>query len=150
MLAHLYHGGPKSCGSITISGTESILLACIAYRNRAYGLGIRRPEIVIAQNAHIGFAKAAKCLGMRVVRVQLNKNYEVDVNAMKRAISRETCMLVASMPSYVYGTMDNVEKISQVSVEKLQRIGLARHTIQYSCARRCLSGRVSSTVYGAL
>uniref|UniRef100_A0A914CV29 sphinganine-1-phosphate aldolase n=1 Tax=Acrobeloides nanus TaxID=290746 RepID=A0A914CV29_9BILA len=116
MLAQLYHGGSKSCGSITISGTESILLACIAYRNRAFKLGLRKPEIVIPKNAHIGFAKAAKLLDIRVVRVPLSKNFEVNVSAMKRAISRETCMLVASMPSYVYGTMDNIDKISQLGI----------------------------------
>lgn len=29
ILCSLYHGGPRSCGTITVSGTESILLACI-------------------------------------------------------------------------------------------------------------------------
>ncbi len=32
MVANMYHGDDKSCGMMTSGGTESILLACLAYR----------------------------------------------------------------------------------------------------------------------
>jgi glutamate/tyrosine decarboxylase-like PLP-dependent enzyme len=37
-----------------------------------------------------------------------------DVGAIKRAIGRESCMIVASAPGSVFGVMDNVEEIAQV------------------------------------
>ncbi len=35
----------KACGITTTGGTESILFACLAYRNRGYKMGIKRPEM---------------------------------------------------------------------------------------------------------
>ena len=35
----------KGCGITTSGGTESILFACMAYRNRAYKMGIKKPEM---------------------------------------------------------------------------------------------------------
>lgn len=36
---------------------------------------------------------------MKIIRVPLNKMMEVDIRAMRRAISRNTAMLVCSTPS---------------------------------------------------
>ncbi len=41
---------------MTIGGTESILLACKAYRDRGYARGIKRPEmyvLIISRVIHI-------------------------------------------------------------------------------------------------
>lgn len=35
IVANLYNGDDKSCGMLTSGGTESILLACLAYREKA-------------------------------------------------------------------------------------------------------------------
>ena len=35
MACDMFQGGPESCGCVTTGGTESILLACKAYRDRA-------------------------------------------------------------------------------------------------------------------
>jgi sphinganine-1-phosphate aldolase len=42
----LFNGDKNnSCGITTTGGTESILFACLAYRNRGYKMGIKRPEM---------------------------------------------------------------------------------------------------------
>lgn len=87
MVAHLFNGGSSTCGSITSGGTESILLACKAYRD--YGRevnGIEHPNMVIPTTAHTAFDKAAKYLGITVKTVKLDLNtYKVDLRAMERA-----------------------------------------------------------------
>uniref|UniRef100_A0A915D1X6 sphinganine-1-phosphate aldolase n=1 Tax=Ditylenchus dipsaci TaxID=166011 RepID=A0A915D1X6_9BILA len=108
MLCSLYHGGARSCGALTTSGSESIILACLAYRNRAMKRGVRKPEIIVGNNAHVGFSKAAKLLGMRIVRVRSNSKYEVNVGAIKRAIDSRVC------PGFVFGAMDSIEEISRL------------------------------------
>ncbi|KAI3411973.1 hypothetical protein GPALN_002027 [Globodera pallida] len=123
ILCSLFHGGAKSCGVITTSGSESVILACLAYRNFANKNGIRRPEIMVASNAHVAFFKAAKILGMRVVRIQTNSKSVVNVGALKRAIGRETCLIVASAPAFVTGIMDDIEEISQLGL----RFGVPVH-----------------------
>jgi sphinganine-1-phosphate aldolase len=35
----------KACGITTSGGTESIIFACLAYRNRGYKMGIKHPEM---------------------------------------------------------------------------------------------------------
>ncbi len=47
MCCQLFRGGPDSCGSITTGGTESIILACKAYRDYARNVkGIEHPVMV--------------------------------------------------------------------------------------------------------
>lgn len=93
MLCSLYHGGIRSCGTVTTSASESAILACLAYRNFAYKKGIRKPEIILGRNADVCFLKAASLLGVRVVYIDMNDKFKLDVGSVKRAISSETCMV---------------------------------------------------------
>ncbi|CAG9535217.1 unnamed protein product [Cercopithifilaria johnstoni] len=115
IVASLLHGGPGSCGTVTSNDTESNMLACLTYRNRAFARGIRHPEMLVPVTAHAAFDKAAKVLQMRIRHIPVDKNKRVDVGAMKYAISNETCMLVASAPNYPFGTIDNIKAISELS-----------------------------------
>lgn len=94
MLCSLYHGGTRACGTITTSAAESIILACNAYRNMAIKKGIRKPEIIIGRNADVSFNQAAKMLGMRIVRIPMDQDGSLDLSAIKRSISFETCMVI--------------------------------------------------------
>jgi sphinganine-1-phosphate aldolase len=95
MIAHLFNGGPSTCGCMTTGGTESILMAVKAYRD--YGRevnGIDRPNIVIPTTAHTAFDKAAKYLGITVKTVRVDTvTYKVDLKAMERAINKNTIMV---------------------------------------------------------
>ncbi|KAG8135314.1 putative Sphingosine-1-phosphate lyase 1 protein [Naja naja] len=81
MACTLFHGGPKSCGTMTSGGTESILLACKAYRDLAYEKGIKYPEMLVPVSAHAAFDKAAHYFRIKI--------------AMKKAITKNTAMLLA-------------------------------------------------------
>ncbi|EHH19110.1 hypothetical protein EGK_19755 [Macaca mulatta] len=113
----LFNGGPDSCGCVTSGGTESILMACKAYRDLAFEKGIKTPEIVAPQSAHAAFNKAASYFGMKIVRVPLTKMMEVDVRAMRRAISRNTAMLVCSTPQFPHGVIDPVPEVAKLAVK---------------------------------
>lgn len=95
MAATLFNGDDESCGSITSGGTESILLACRAYRN--YGReekGIEKPNMVLPVTAHTAFDKAADYLGIRVRRTKLDtKTYKADLKALEKAIDSNTIMV---------------------------------------------------------
>ncbi|VDD77651.1 unnamed protein product [Mesocestoides corti] len=45
MCLTMFNGDADSCGTMTSGGTESLMLACLAYRNLAYKQGIKRPEM---------------------------------------------------------------------------------------------------------
>ncbi|XP_027714151.1 sphingosine-1-phosphate lyase 1 isoform X1 [Vombatus ursinus] len=117
IVCTLFNGGPESCGCVTSGGTESILMACKAYRDLAYEKGIKFPEIVAPVSVHAAFEKAAHYFGMKLVRIRLNKKMEVDVKAMRRAISRNTAMLVCSVPQFPHGVIDPVPEVAKLAVK---------------------------------
>ncbi|KAG7279818.1 hypothetical protein CRUP_013728 [Coryphaenoides rupestris] len=104
MTCTLFHGGPESCGTVTSGGTESILMACKAYRDMAYERGIKHPEILAPKSVHAAFDKAAHYFGMTLV------------HAMRRAINRNTAMLVCSAPQFPHGIIDPVEEVAKLAV----------------------------------
>ncbi|KAF7388571.1 hypothetical protein HZH68_012513 [Vespula germanica] len=115
---HLFNGNKNSCGTMTTGGTESIILACKAYRDYGREIkGIKKPEMVVPITAHSSFDKAAQYLNIKVRTVPVNPySYTVSITAMEKAINKNTVMLVASTPNFPYGTMDNVEAVSKLGL----------------------------------
>ncbi|XP_047510028.1 uncharacterized protein LOC125052958 isoform X4 [Pieris napi] len=118
MAINLFHGDDKCCGTVTTGGTESIMMACKAFRDRAYNKGISNPQMVLATTAHTAFDKAAQYLGISVVTVPVNPDtLTVDIDAVKKAIGRRTCLIVGSAPNFPYGTMDDIRALSNIALE---------------------------------
>merc|ERR1712212_935629 len=70
MCCSIFNGGPSSCGCVTTGGTESIILACKAYRDLARDdMGIELTEMLVPVTAHAAFDKAAAMLGMIIKHV---------------------------------------------------------------------------------
>lgn len=80
---------------MTTGGTESIMMACKAYRD--YGRetkGITQPNIVMPVTAHSGFDKSAQYLGLYVKTVAVDPDTTtVDLRAMEKAITKNTVMV---------------------------------------------------------
>ncbi|THD19910.1 Sphingosine-1-phosphate lyase [Fasciola hepatica] len=57
MCVDLFHGDDQACGTTTSGGTESIMLACLAYRELSLERGIRNPVMLIPESAHPAFDK---------------------------------------------------------------------------------------------
>lgn len=81
---------------MTTGGTESILLACKAYRDYAKNVkGIYRPEMVIPVTAHAAFDKAALFLKIRVRTVPVSQDsYTANITEMRKAINRNTILVI--------------------------------------------------------
>lgn len=86
---------------MTTGGTESLIMACKAYRDYAKETrGVVKPEIVMPVTAHSGFDKAAQYLGLRVKSIPLDHaTAKVDIKAMEKAISRNTVMVCKNIVS---------------------------------------------------
>lgn len=80
---------------MTTGGTESILMAVKAYRDYAiFERGIRHPNIVVPSTAHPAFDKAAQYLKIKIIHVKIDsKTTSVDIAAMKKAITNNTCLV---------------------------------------------------------
>jgi sphinganine-1-phosphate aldolase len=113
------HGGTESAGFMTSGGTESILLAVRAARERAQvERGITEPEMVLPASAHAAFEKAADYFGVRSVRVPVGPDWRADVDAMQAAITDRTALIVASAPQYPQGVVDPVVAIATIANER--------------------------------
>ena len=89
------HGGEEAAGFITSGGTESILLAVRAARERGRAeRGVTEPEMVLAESAHAAFEKAADYFGVRSVRVPVDAGWRADVGAMADAVNDRTVLVV--------------------------------------------------------
>ncbi|CAK1599076.1 unnamed protein product [Parnassius mnemosyne] len=118
MAINLFHGDEECCGTVTSGGTESIIMACKAFRDLAYSKGISNPQIIVPSTAHSAFDKAAQYLNLSVVTIPVSEDtYTVDVDAVRNAIGRRTCLIVGSAPNYPYGTMDDIGALSALAAE---------------------------------
>ncbi|CAH8493439.1 unnamed protein product [Dicrocoelium dendriticum] len=119
MCLAMFHGNEDACGTTSSGGTESIMLSCLAYRELARSKGIRRPVIIAPASVHAAFDKAAHYFSMDLVRIPVVPgSFKADVNAMRRAINKSTCMLVASAPGFPHGIIDPVEEIAALGAAR--------------------------------
>jgi len=125
MACSIFNGGADSCGCVTTGGTESIILACKAYRDLAREeKGIEVAEMIVPVTAHAAFDKAAVMLGMSIKHIPVDDvTKRVNVNLMKKMISSRTAMLVGSAPQFPHGSIDDIEDIAALGV----RYGIPVH-----------------------
>lgn len=116
VASHL-RGDEATVGSFTSGGTESILCAVKAARDRlrAERPHVARPELVLPITAHAAFHKAAHYLGLDVVQVDVDASFRAIPAAVEAAITERTAMIVGSAPSYAHGVVDPIPALGQVA-----------------------------------
>ncbi|MBN1532853.1 MAG: aspartate aminotransferase family protein [Spirochaetes bacterium] len=119
MTASLLRGDENVCGVMTAGGTESCLLAVKTYRDMARDKKpwIKKPEMIIPDTAHCAWEKGAKYFDVKTVRAPLDRNFRLDVNAVKKMITRRTIMILGSAPEYPYGIVDPIERLGEIAVK---------------------------------
>ncbi len=125
MTAALLHAPAEAGGCMTSGGTESIIMAVKAARNRARAeRGVTNPTLVAPVSAHPAFAKAAEYLGLELVQVPLDDDYRADVAAAEAAIDERTALVMGSAPNYPFGTIDPIPELAGLAHER----GISFHT----------------------
>ncbi len=120
MTAGMLHGPPSTVGTMTLGGTESLLLAVKTYRDRARAKRpwIRTPNMVAPETIHVAFDKAAHYFGVKLRRAPVEPNGQVDVRAMRRLVDRNTVFMAASAPQYPSGAVDPIETLAAYAASK--------------------------------
>jgi glutamate/tyrosine decarboxylase-like PLP-dependent enzyme len=130
MTAHMLGAGTLAspnadqaiCGAVSAGGTESILLAMKSYRDWAREKKrITRPEMIVPSTAHTAFDKAAQYFKIKLIRVPVSADYRADVAATRKAMSRNTIVVVGSAPSFPHGTIDPIAELSELA--RAARVG---------------------------
>jgi glutamate/tyrosine decarboxylase-like PLP-dependent enzyme len=112
MTADMLRGGGDVGGVVSSGGTESIMLAVRAHRDRA---GVERPQMVLPTTAHAAFDKAAECYGVEAVKVPVGADMRADVQATEAALTDRTVLIVGSAPSYPHGVIDPIAELSELA-----------------------------------
>ena len=107
---------PSSAGFMTSGGTESILMAVKAARDRLLAeRQIRQPNMVMPTSAHAAFAKAGAYFGVEVRRVVVGSDWRADVAAMQSQVDKNTVLIVGSAPQYPQGVVDDIVGIAKIA-----------------------------------
>jgi sphinganine-1-phosphate aldolase len=112
----------RAAGTVTSGGTESILCAVAAYRDRRPRWNLW-PELVVPTTIHPAFDKAAHYFGVRLRKVPVGPDFRADPDKIARAIGRRTIGMVASAPQYPHGVVDPIAEIGAIA----ERRGLPLH-----------------------
>ncbi len=94
-----------------------------------------QPQIIIPWSDHPAFDKAARILGLEIIRVPTGEYHLADVPAMEEAINENTIALVGFAPSFPFGTIDPIQEIAKLA---------EKHDLWRPCGRMC--GRLPGTV----
>ena len=114
--AGLLNGPPSTAGFLTSGGTESILCAVLAARER--GLkerGITAAEMIVPETAHAAFHKAAHIYGIKLIKTPAKSDWTADVSAMAAAVTPNTVLLVGSAPQYPQGVVEDIPAIAALA-----------------------------------
>jgi glutamate/tyrosine decarboxylase-like PLP-dependent enzyme len=120
LAAHHLNGDERVVGNFTSGGTESIMLAVKAARDyaRARRPAVREPEIILPVTAHAAFQKACHYLAVKPVRVAVDTTtFTADPDAVRRAITPDTILLVGSAVSYAHGVVDPIAELGRLALE---------------------------------
>lgn len=113
------HGDETSAGFMTSGGTESILLAVKAARERGRReFGITQPNVVLPTSAHAAFEKACYYFGLESRRVPVGADWRADVEATRQAVDANTVLIVGSAPQYPQGVVDPIVDLAAIARER--------------------------------
>ncbi|MGO9344254.1 MAG: pyridoxal phosphate-dependent decarboxylase family protein [Acidimicrobiales bacterium] len=124
MTLDMFHSesvsGSEPAGLVTTGGTGSIAHAMLAYREHGrQARGIERPNVIKPETAHPAFDKACHLFGIELKRAPVDPvTTRVDVDWVADHIDAETVCVIGSACNYGYGTIDPIEALSDLALER--------------------------------
>ncbi|PYI22534.1 sphinganine-1-phosphate aldolase BST1 [Aspergillus violaceofuscus CBS 115571] len=117
MVLELFNAPSDGAGVTTSGGTESIIMACLAARQKAYTeRGVTEPEMIIPDTAHAAFIKACNYFKIKLHRVACPApDYKVHIPSVRRLINSNTVLIVGSAPNFPHGIVDDIPALSRLA-----------------------------------
>lgn len=118
MVLNMFNAPINGGGTTTSGGTESILMACKAARDRGRIVkGITKPEMIVPITVHAAFDKAAAYFGIKLHHAKVDPiTFQVDLSTVERLINKNTVLLAGSAPNFPHGVIDDISSISALGL----------------------------------
>ena len=113
--AELLHVDENAAGVVTSCGTESCMLAVKTYRDIGRKKGIKKPEMILPDTAHVAWDKGAEYFNVKIRRASHAEDMAVDINAVEKMINKNTVMILGSSPEYPHGIIDPIEELGELA-----------------------------------
>jgi len=104
---------PNTSGRIVSGGTEANILALWAARNLAKK---ERGEVIVPVSAHCSFDKASDLLNLKLIKVKLNRSFQMNVKAAEEAITPKTVAIVGVAGTTGLGVIDPIHELSEIAL----------------------------------
>ncbi|KAL8672881.1 MAG: hypothetical protein Q9168_002690, partial [Polycauliona sp. 1 TL-2023] len=120
MVLALFNAPLGAAGVTTSGGTDSILMACLSARQKAYTeRGVTEPEIIVPSTAHAAFHKAGSYFNIKIHQVACpSPTHSVSIKAVSRLINSNTILLVGSAPTFPHGIIDDITALSRLALRR--------------------------------
>ena len=112
-ISELLHAPKTSVGQIVSGGTEGNITAMWIAKQLT-----GKKEIILADSAHFSFKKIASIMGMKLIKVPLTSDYNMDVSKIKDKISNNTVAILGIAGSTELGTIDPIPELSDICYDE--------------------------------
>lgn len=125
MSASLFHGDRYTVGVLSPSSAEALLMVVKTYRDRAKKSKpwISRPEVIAPLSVHPELVRVCQYLGVELKRSDLAVDFRAEMKSLKKLITRNTILMVASVPQIPQGVVDPVAQMAELAL----RFGIPLH-----------------------
>jgi glutamate/tyrosine decarboxylase-like PLP-dependent enzyme len=120
MTLDMLHAPDGAVGLVTTGGTGSILHAMLSYREHDRERnGKRAVNVIKPETAHPAFDKGCHLFDIEVRKAPVDpQTTQVDVDWVRDHVDDGTIALIGSACNYGYGTIDPIESLSDLALEK--------------------------------
>ena len=126
MCYKLMGGEGDASGVFTSGGTESIIMAIRAYKekNRSRfnkdcneSIFMELPNIIMSETAHASFNKACDLMDIEIKTVGIDSHSrKMNVREVESAIDKNTILIVASAPAFAHGIVDDIKSLGEIAL----------------------------------
>lgn len=102
-------GHPGSAGGILSGGTESNITALWIARNIT-----GKKKVIFPSSAHFSFHKACDILALEPVMVDLDENFTIDIDKVRKNIDDNLCAIVGIAGTTELGAVDDIPALAEL------------------------------------
>ena len=112
-ISDLLHAPKTSAGQIVSGGTEGNITAMWIAKQLT-----GKKEIILADSSHFSFKKIESIMDMKLIKVPLTSDYNMDVSKIKDNINDNTAAILGIAGSTELGTIDPIPELSDICLDE--------------------------------